>query len=77
MRSELNAYNPEMLKKPFIVALNKVDELGAEEQLEKFYEQYPFPKETLFPISAMLNEGVSPLLDAMRQLAQAGGRRFK
>src|SRR5581483_1389463 len=77
LRSELNAYNPEMLKRPFIVALNKIDELDAEEQLEKFYAKYPFSKETLFPISAMLNEGIAPLLDAMRQLAQVNGRRFK
>ena len=77
LQSELRAYNPEMLKKPFFVALNKVDELGAEEQLKSFYERYPFSKETLFPISAMLNEGIDPLLSAMRQLAQVDGCRFK
>ncbi len=77
LRDELQAYRPEMLEKPFIVALNKVDQEGAEEHLKNFYEKYPFAKETLFPISAMHGEGLDPLLDAMRKLAQAGGLRFK
>lgn len=77
LRNELEAYNPEMLAKPFMVALNKIDELGAEEHLKSFHEKYPFPKNTLFPISAMLNEGLDPLLNAMRQMAQVDGCRFK
>jgi GTP-binding protein len=77
LRNELSAYRPEMLEKPFIVALNKIDQEGAEENLQNFYEKYPFAKETLFPISAMHGEGLEPLLNAMRQLAQVNGLRFK
>lgn len=77
LQSELKAYNEEMLDKPFIVALNKIDEEGAEEQLKSFYERYPFDKATLFPISAMQSVGLDPLLEAMRALAQVNGIRFK
>jgi GTP-binding protein len=68
LRSELQAYKPEMLDKPFIVALNKIDEEGAKEHLAHFYQHYPFAKETLFPISAMHKEGLNPLLEAMQAL---------
>jgi GTPase len=75
--SELQAYRPDMLDKPFLVALNKIDQEGAQEHLAHFYQHYPFAKETLFPISAMHKEGLSPLLEAMRALAQTNGVRYK
>ncbi len=68
LRNELRAYNPELLDKPFIVALNKIDQEGADEQVKGFCENYPFAKETLFPISAMESLGLDPLLQAMREL---------
>ena len=71
LRNELKAYNPNLLNKPFIVALNKVDQEGSEENLKNFYENYPFAKETLFPISAMHKQGLEPLLDAMRKLVDS------
>ncbi len=77
LRNELKAYHPEMLEKPFLVALNKIDQEGASEHLQRFCEQYPFSKETLFPISAMYAEGLEPLLQAMKNLAQLNGIRFK
>lgn len=77
LRKELEAYSPEMLERPFLVALNKTDREGSEELLKNFCEKYPFAKGTLFPISAMRNEGLEPLLASMRQLAQVNGRRFK
>jgi GTPase len=77
LRHELQAYCPEMLAKPFIVALNKIDQEGADEHLKSFTEKYPFPKETLFPISAMQSVGLEPLLEVMRRLAQVDGARFK
>ncbi len=77
LRHELQAYRPEMLDKPFIVALNKIDQEGADEHLRSFTEKYPFAKETLFPISAMQSVGLEPLLEVMRRLAQVNGPRFK
>ncbi len=77
LRNELKAYQPEMLEKPFIVALNKIDQEGAKEHLQNFYQNYPFSKETLFPISAMQEEGLEPLLEATKKLSQLHGIRFK
>ncbi len=68
LRNELQAYNPEILKKPFLVVLNKTDQEGAEEHLQAFIEKYPFDKDTLFPISALLKQGIKPLIAAVRQL---------
>jgi GTPase len=70
LRNELKAYHPKMLEKPFIVALNKIDYEGADEHLENFYHNYPFPKEMLFPISALQAEGLKPLLRAVKNLLE-------
>ncbi len=71
LQNEIRAYHPEILEKPFLVALNKIDQEGAEEHLKNFYQKYPFPKETLFPISALNREGIAPLLEALRALVTA------
>jgi GTPase len=76
LQKELGAYQRGMLEKPFLIALNKIDEQGAEENLQRFCEKYPFDKQTLFPISAMHGEGLKPLLEAMRSLVQVGGACF-
>jgi GTP-binding protein len=70
LRNELKAYNPELLNKPFLVALNKIDQEGAEEHLKNFYQDYPFDLKSLFPISAMNAEGLEPLKEAMHNLVK-------
>lgn len=70
LMNELKAYSEEILDKPFLVVLNKIDQEGAEEHLKTFVERYPFAKETLFPISAMESIGIKPLLEAMRKVVQ-------
>ncbi len=71
LQNEIRAYHPEILEKPFLVALNKIDQEGAEEHLKNFYQKYPLPKETLFPISALNREGIAPLLEALHALVTA------
>lgn len=68
LRKELEAYNPEMLKKPFAVALNKIDAEGAREIADKFITEYPFDPATLFEISAREEIGLEPLKQRLRQL---------
>ncbi len=70
LRKELEKYNPEMLEKPFLVALNKIDQEGAEVLAEEFRAKYPFAAETLFEISALNGVGLDPLLRAIRRLVQ-------
>ncbi len=52
LRRELAAYNPSLLEKPFLVALNKIDQEAAPTLVDAFKEKYPFDPSTLFIISA-------------------------
>lgn len=76
LRNELQAYRPDLLDKPFLVALNKIDKENSEENLAAFREKYPFDPSTLLPISALDKEGLSPLVEKMRELAQAHGVHY-
>jgi len=66
LQKELRAYRPELLDKPFLVALNKIDAEGSQEHIESFRNRYPYSKDSLFEISALKNEGIAPLIEAMR-----------
>ncbi len=76
LQNELKAYRHDLLDKPFLVALNKVDLPGATAHLETFHKDYPFDLATLFPISAKDGLDLAPLLEKMRALAQIDGKRF-
>lgn len=76
LRRELEAYNPAMLEKPFLVALNKIDQEGAEELAQEFRDQYPFDPSTLFEISALEGTHIERFREEMRNLAQRELRRF-
>ena len=76
LRKELESYRPEMLDKPFLVALNKIDVEGAEEQVRNFRKTVDLPAASLFEISAMNQLGLSPLIEAICTLGQAHGKRF-
>ncbi len=77
LQNELKAYNPEMLNKPFLTVLNKIDCEESLEHLDTFRERYPYSKETLFEISASTGEGLKPFVQQMRNLAQATVTRYK
>ena len=76
LRKEGEEYSPEISKKPFLVALNKVDK-GNEKHLEEFKKSYPFPKDTLFEISALEEKGLESFISKMRSLAQANGKKYR
>jgi GTP-binding protein len=65
VNAELEAYGEQLLEKPMLVALNKIDVPEAREQLPgvtKTLENRGFP---VFPISAVTGEGVPELLRAV------------
>jgi GTP-binding protein len=76
LRDELGKYNPEMLDKPYLVALNKVDVEGIEEQIKEFHAQYDLDPSRLIQISAQEGLHLAEFREAMRALAQAEGKRF-
>lgn len=76
LRNELASYRQVMLEKPFLIALNKIDIAGANEQIEKFIEQFPALENQIYPISALNGQGYPLFLNAVKELAQASGKRF-
>ncbi|MBS4168241.1 GTPase ObgE [Parachlamydia sp. AcF125] len=65
LRQELEAYNPELLKRPYLVILNKIDTVESEEHLQKFHQEYSLPSNNLFEISATEKLGIAELKEAI------------
>jgi GTP-binding protein len=69
LNNELEAYSPELKKKPQIVALNKIDLTEAKEQLAEMKKRFKKIGVKVFPISAVTGEGINELIkQAARQL---------
>jgi len=67
INKELEAYSPRILKKPQIVAANKIDQLDNLEEDEKYLEFKEYVESKgykVFPMSAPLNLGVKEVLSA-------------
>lgn len=66
LREELRLYNPGLLEKPFLIALNKIDLLPEDERPGKIEELKalfsPDLRSIIYPISAVTGEGIRPLL---------------
>ncbi len=62
INEELKLYNPVLAERPQIVAANKTDIPGAEEQLEKFTREIEGRGLKVFPISAATNKGLNELM---------------
>jgi GTPase len=62
LREEMGAYNPELLERPYLVALNKIDTEEARGHIEQFCKDYHFSAHTLFEISAAYGDGLEVLL---------------
>jgi GTPase len=65
LRSEIGAYNPELLERPYLVALNKIDTEESQEHIKQFLEEYQIPAKMLFKISAAYGEGLVELVHEM------------
>lgn len=74
LREELKAYSPDMLEKPFVIALNKIDADGSQENAALFRAHYP--SYAIYEISALGSLGIPPLIEAMRAIAQVSGKHF-
>jgi GTP-binding protein len=59
---ELDAYNPEIARRPQVIAANKIDMLYDEDALEKIKNEFEPKGIKVFPISAISGEGVRELL---------------
>lgn len=63
INAELAAYNPNLLKKPQIIAANKMDIVYDQEMLNEFLNYMKQEGRAVFPISAATRQGIKELLD--------------
>lgn len=70
INEELMKYNTDILKKPMVIAANKIDALSglAEDSVEKLKKAYEPLGMKVFPISAVTGEGIKPLLGYIKEL---------
>lgn len=72
INKELGAYNPELLKRPQIIAANKTDAIydDNENPVEKLKAEFEPQGVKVYPISAVSGQGVKELLYAIHDLLQ-------
>lgn len=68
INQELEAYNPELMKRPQVIAANKTDIPGSEENVERLKEAYEEEGFEVFPISAATNKGLDELLTKVAEI---------
>lgn len=67
LQEELHAYRPELLEKPKIFALNKVDVAGGAERAALFCTAFSLNPDHCFEISALTGEGVERLATYLKR----------
>ncbi len=67
LRNELGAFNPELLERPSLILLNKIDQEESVENATAFYEAFPDLKASIFEISALAGQGLKELTHAIAQ----------
>lgn len=67
INNELDLYNPVLLKRPQILAANKMDLPGASESLKRFKRKV---RKVIYPISCVTGEGIKKLLEAVYKKLQ-------
>lgn len=70
INSELSGYSKKLAALPQVIALNKCDVWGAEDNLKAFTKKYG-KKYKIFPITAVSGEGLQPLLDELVNMLES------
>ena len=72
INKELKAYNEEIAARPQVIAANKVDVLGGnEEPIERLKKEFEPKGIRVFPISAVAGQGLKELLYYVKELLDA------
>lgn len=78
INAELQAYNPELLTRPQVIAANKIDviyDLEEESPLERLKKEFEPEGIQVFPISAVSGQGVKELLYHVNELLKTVDRK--
>jgi len=67
LKQEINKYNPSILEKPFLIALNKMDLPSAEEKAKSFTQHFEEIKDKILKISALNKEGLTEIKKAISE----------
>ncbi len=63
INNELSKYNPELMKRPQVIAANKTDIPGSEENVERLKAEFEPQGIKVIPISAASNRGLSDVIN--------------
>lgn len=66
LRKEIEAYNPQLLQKPYLVVLNKIDSEEAQGLIKEFHAHFKIPEDILFELSALTGEGLEKLQASLK-----------
>lgn len=69
LRKELESYDPQLLEKPCLVVLNKIDVEGAQENVQRFRKRYSSFE--VMEISALQGTGIETFGQRLRELKEA------
>lgn len=61
LRQELTAYNSEMLNRPYLIVLNKIDTEEAADNIQQFRKEFAKEAAQIFEISALTGDGIEKL----------------
>ena len=78
INKELEAYNPELLSRPQVIAANKVDAIyddGEENQIDRLRREFEPEGILVYPISAVSGQGVKDLLYHVNDLLKTVDRK--
>lgn len=65
LQNEIKEYNPELLNRPYLIALNKIDTDESLALIQDFTSHTEIPPRQLFRISAITGEGLDLLVPAL------------
>jgi len=69
LRSEISTYNPEMLERPYLIVLNKMDADESAEFCQQFRKEFALESSRIVEISAMQGDGVKELEEVIIRMA--------
>ena len=68
INKELEKYDSKLLERPTVIIANKMDLVGASDNLNRFKKKYP--KLEIYPISALYNTGIKELITRLNELVK-------